>query len=130
MQILDKDGNILDEWISTKEPHIIEGLKTGEEYTLKEMAAPKGYEITGEITFIIDETGKVTTTGKTATDKEGKTIILVRDEKTPEKIPPHETPPLPNPPTADYFNLYFMLLQLFIFGFGSGMLYLRKYSRA
>jgi hypothetical protein len=29
---LDKDGNVVEEWISTKEPHIIERLKTKEVY--------------------------------------------------------------------------------------------------
>lgn len=29
LSVLDKDGNIIDEWISTKEPHIVKGLEEG-----------------------------------------------------------------------------------------------------
>ena len=119
IQIIDKDGNVVDEWVSTKEAHIIEGLKVNEEYTIKEIAAPKGYKITSETTFIIDENGNVTTTGSTAIDAEGKTIILVQDQKIP-------TPD--NPPTADYFDLYLMLFILFITGFASGVVYLYKFN--
>ena len=53
------NGNIVDEWTSGTEAHEIEGLKTNEEYTLKETVAPDGYTIASETTFTIDETGKV-----------------------------------------------------------------------
>ncbi len=32
MQVLDKDNNIVDEWISSKEPHNINNLIEGESY--------------------------------------------------------------------------------------------------
>ena len=35
LQILDKDGEVVEEWTSTKEPHLIEYLPVGE-YTLHE----------------------------------------------------------------------------------------------
>lgn len=53
MQITDKDGNIIDEWISTKEPHKITGLTEGETYTLTEITCPYGYEIAESITFTV-----------------------------------------------------------------------------
>ena len=59
IQILDKDGNVLDEWVTTLENHESRGLKIGEEYTIRETVAPAGYAVTTEFTFTIDETGKV-----------------------------------------------------------------------
>ena len=78
IQVLDKDGSVVDEWTSGTDVHEIEGLKTGVEYTLKETVAPDGYTIASETTFTIDETGKVTSTG-TVTE-EG--VLLVEDAKT------------------------------------------------
>lgn len=47
LQIIDENGNVVEEWVSTNEPHMIEGkLIAGKEYTLKEIIAPEGYEIT------------------------------------------------------------------------------------
>ncbi len=57
IQILDSEGNVVDAWVSSDEVHTTEGLKTGEEYTLREMVAPEGYTIATETTFTIDETG-------------------------------------------------------------------------
>ena len=79
IQIIDKNGKVVDEWTSTKEAHETKGLKTGEEYTLRETVAPEGYDVTTDITFTIDEHGKVTTTGNTTTDASGDTVILVED---------------------------------------------------
>ena len=81
LQILDENGDLVIGWVSGTEATEIEGLKTGVEYTLKETKAPGGYAIAAETTFTIDETGKVTTTGKTITDEEGKTILLVENQK-------------------------------------------------
>ena len=86
IQILDKDGNVVDEWDSTKEAHVVTGLKTGETYTLKETVAPEGYTITSETTFTIDETGKVTYSGTTTTDESGNTVMLVEDAKTEIRV--------------------------------------------
>lgn len=53
MQVTDKEGNIIDKWISTKEPHKITGLTEGETYTLTEITCPYGYEIAESITFTV-----------------------------------------------------------------------------
>ena len=42
---------VVEEWTSTTENHVIEGLKTGEEYTLKETVARDGYTIPDDFTF-------------------------------------------------------------------------------
>ena len=97
IQILDKDHNVVDEWISgedgidektgkIKDHEIIGKLKTGEEYTLVETTAPAGYKVAEKTTFTIDETGKVTTAGKIANDEEGNTILLIEDDTTKIKI--------------------------------------------
>ena len=82
VQVLDKDGNVVDEWVSTTAIHSIVGLKAGVEYTLRETIAPDGYTIATDITFTIDETGKVTATG---TITEGG-VLLVENAKTKVKV--------------------------------------------
>ena len=51
--ITDKDGNVIDEWTSTKEPHHITGLEEGKTYTLTEKTAPYGYEIAESVEFTV-----------------------------------------------------------------------------
>lgn len=53
--VTDKDGNIVDEWTSTDEPHHVSGLEEGKEYTLTEITSPYGYEIAESITFKVTE---------------------------------------------------------------------------
>ena len=77
LQIIDENGNVVEEWVSTNEPHMIEGkLIAGKEYTLKEIIAPEGYEIANEIKFTVNEDGSVTE-------------VVMYDEHTPDL----ETPP-------------------------------------
>ena len=51
--VTDEDGNIIDEWISTKEPHKVTGLEEGKTYILTEKTAPYGYEVAESITFTV-----------------------------------------------------------------------------
>ena len=79
LQIIDENGKIIDEWVSTNEPHMIEGkLIAGKKYTLKEIIAPEGYEIANEIKFTVNADGTVTE-------------VVMYDEHTPD---------LENPPTV------------------------------
>ena len=56
LQVIDRDGNVVEEWVSSSEPHFIEGkLIAGKEYTLKETIAPEGYEIANEIKFTVND---------------------------------------------------------------------------
>ena len=82
IQIIDSEGKVVEEWVSGKEPHLIEGLKTGVEYTLRETVAPEGYTIATDTKFTIDETGKVTSTGSVTEDG----ILLVEDDKPSVKV--------------------------------------------
>lgn len=59
LQVLDADGNVLDKWTSTEDPHMIEGLKVGK-YYLIEKVAPKGYVLSEEkIEFEIKNDGTI-----------------------------------------------------------------------
>lgn len=61
LQVIDKEtGTIIDEWISTKETHKIKYLVEGKEYVMKEITAPKGYEIAESITFKAEDGVKIT----------------------------------------------------------------------
>ena len=53
LQVIDENGNIIDEWISTKEPHKVTGLEENKKYELIEKTAPYGYETTEKIEFVV-----------------------------------------------------------------------------
>ena len=54
----DSDGNIVDEWTSTTEPHRIEALAPGS-YTLTETQSPQGHDVAESITFTVEESGEI-----------------------------------------------------------------------
>ena len=61
LQIIDKEtGEIVEEWVSTEEQHIVRYLVEGKEYIMRETQAPNGYEIAEEITFVAGDGQKVT----------------------------------------------------------------------
>lgn len=57
LQIIDKEGNVVEEWVSGEE-HLIEYLPVGE-YTLHEEVAPEGYVIANDVKFVVEETGEI-----------------------------------------------------------------------
>lgn len=59
LKVTDKNGNVVDEWTSTKETHMIENLTIGETYTLTEEIAPKNYKVAESVNFKIENNGKV-----------------------------------------------------------------------
>jgi uncharacterized surface anchored protein len=72
LQIIDENGNVIEEWISSNKARFIEGkLIVGKEYTLRETIAPEGYEIANEIRFTVNADGSVTE-------------VIMYDERTPE----------------------------------------------
>ena len=85
LQIIDEDGNVVEEWVYTDEAHFIEGkLIAGKEYTLRETIAPDGYEIANEIRFTVNADGSVTE-------------VVMYDEHTPDlETPPTVTIDTPN----------------------------------
>lgn len=64
LHIEDAEGNIIDSWTSTTEPHIVVGLVEGETYTLVETTAPYGYHITENVQFTV------------TTDKETQKVVM------------------------------------------------------
>ena len=109
LQVIDKDGNIIDEWISGNKSHTIEGLKVGETYTLREEIAPDDFVKATDIKFTIEnekEIQKVTMIDKVleiiktdlvtgeelegaelqVTDKDGNIIDEWTSGKEPHKV--------------------------------------------
>lgn len=67
LQVLDQEGNILDEWVSGEQPHYIEKLPIGM-YILREISPADGYVTAEDVLFeikdtaalqILDETGQI-----------------------------------------------------------------------
>lgn len=57
---VDNLSTVVDEWISTTEPHRIEGLEKGKEYILTEKIPADGYVTANSITFKVNEDGSPT----------------------------------------------------------------------
>ena len=55
LALYDQHNNLVDQWISTSQPHVIEGLQRNTAYKLVEVSAPKGYVISSPITFTIQD---------------------------------------------------------------------------
>ena len=86
LQVVDEDGNVIDEWVSTKEPHKIKGLEENKKYKLIEKTAPYGYELTEEIEFTVT-TDKETQSVEIKDMPILKTIKVIKaDSETKETI--------------------------------------------
>lgn len=59
LKVTDKEGNVIDEWTSGKQPHMIKNLTSGETYTLTEVTAPKGYQVSEKVEFKVKDIGKI-----------------------------------------------------------------------
>lgn len=71
LQVIDPEtGDIIEEWTSTEQPHVIKGLSFGKEYTLHEDLAPLGYYVTQDVNFTV----------------EAETKVVMKDEPTKTKI--------------------------------------------
>ena len=60
LRIVDADGNVVEEWVSSDEPHRIEMFAPGW-YTLVETMAPEGYLVANDVRFEVLATGEVQT---------------------------------------------------------------------
>ena len=109
--IKDKDGKVIEDWISTDKPHYIEKLPVGD-YILSEITAPNGYEIAEDVSFKVEDTGEIQT-------------VVMKDRPIP---PPPHNPPVPQ--TGDNSHLPAALIGLIGSVMGLAALYLnRKYSK-
>ncbi len=60
MSIKDKDGNVVEEWISGEQPHeLIAKLKAGEHYWLHEIRPAHGYTYAESVSFTVSKNGTV-----------------------------------------------------------------------
>lgn len=59
LQLTDEEGNVVEEWISTEEPHVIKELVVGKSYTLTETKPADGYVTAESITFTVENTAEV-----------------------------------------------------------------------
>ena len=51
--VTDENGNEIDRWFSSKEPHHVKGLEEGKKYFLEEKTCPYGYEIAEKQEFVV-----------------------------------------------------------------------------
>lgn len=56
--VKDKQGNIIEQWVSTDKPHLINKLPVGD-YTLTEITAPSGYKVAETINFTVKDTDEI-----------------------------------------------------------------------
>ena len=60
LTVLDKEGNVVDQWTSVKDQqHVIKRLTVGEEYTLREEMAPYGYLKATDVKFTLEDTAEI-----------------------------------------------------------------------
>lgn len=69
--LLDKDGNVAAEWVTEDTPHTLYSLPIGAAYTLHEVAAPEGWLLAEDVTFVVADTAEMQT-------------ITMEDERVPE----------------------------------------------
>ena len=101
MQIIDSEGNIVDEWTSDGTDHIVTKIPVGN-YTLKEIAAPDGYVIATDIKFSIDVYGNVAVENADAAviAEDGTPIVIMVDEAKPSLPNTPRTVTTDNPHTG------------------------------
>ena len=58
MQVIDENGNVIVEWVTTSETKVIEGLKNGK-YILREVVAPNSYQKILDIEFEVTDANRV-----------------------------------------------------------------------
>ena len=79
LQIIDKDGNVIEERVSGDKPHEITAkLIAGGTYTLKEITTPDGYNTAESVQFTVKDDGSVTE-------------VVMYDEKAAVQLPPVRT---------------------------------------
>lgn len=55
LQIINQNGELINEWVSLEEPYSIFGLHRDEEYTLHEKEVPHGYLLAEDIAFVVND---------------------------------------------------------------------------
>jgi len=106
LELRDEKGKLVEAWVSTNIPHVIEKLEPGK-YFLTEVLAPEGYELSTEtVEFTVNKDGTV----------DGD-IIMYNDVETIE---------VPN--TASFKNITTSLIGIIVITFGAMIIY-RNYKK-
>ena len=85
LELYGPDGTLIETWETSDIPHVITGLPVGEDYVLKETAAPEGYRLAEDITFAVEETAEIQFVGMV-------------DEPSPEEPEEPDEPETPDQP--------------------------------
>lgn len=85
LSIIDKDGTVVETWVSDGKPHIMERIPVGE-YILREEAAPYGYKIANDVKFTVENTKEIQKVSMKDELAIGKIIIEKTDENTKQGI--------------------------------------------
>lgn len=85
LTILDENDQVVESWTSTEEPHYVEKLPIGR-YTLREEQAPKGFILTADVTFEVEDTGEIQTVAMKDDTAKGKVILNKTDKETGEPL--------------------------------------------
>ena len=59
LTVTDENGEVVEEWVSGKEPHIIKELVVGQTYTMTEVLPAPGYVTAESIQFTVEDTAEV-----------------------------------------------------------------------
>lgn len=59
LQVVDENGNVVDEWVSTEEAHVIRELTVGKTYTMVETLPADGYVTAESVAFTIENTAEI-----------------------------------------------------------------------
>ena len=112
LQILNKEGEVLEEWVTDGKPHLVEKLPVGEELILREITALEGYEIAEDVKFTLEDTMEVQK-------------VEMKDARTPE------TPGVPQTGDDHWKQiLLFALLGVSAAGLMATMLYKKRHKKA
>ena len=83
LSIVDPEtGEVIHEWVTTEEPHIVEGLIEGRKYILREDKAPAGYEKARDVQFVAGEDNEVV-----MVDKRSVVVSVKTGDDTPYWLP-------------------------------------------
>ena len=77
LQIIDKDGNVVEEWVTDGTVHtVIAKLISGETYTLHEAEAPENYQYAEDIEFTVSTDGSIDTVEMFDNEKVGSVKVV------------------------------------------------------
>ena len=86
LELKDEKGTVIDKWVSTNEPHLVENLQPGK-YTLTETIAPDGYKLSSEtVTFTVNKKGKVSEPPVMKNYPQGSVLISKQDITSKEEL--------------------------------------------